>query len=90
MIVGQGRAGKSSLVNLFLGHAFKEESPSTCGVERCDVNVSKGVTQSTERESDSVGCCQWLEYGQEGSHLDNALAILVHTLLSPVKDNNKR
>lgn len=77
MFVGQGRAGKTSLTRLMLGHIFSEEVPSTCGIDKFEVNVSTGIVERGAAEQ-----WQWQEYKQEGSHLNNALASMAAQGLS--------
>lgn len=77
MLVGQGRAGKSSLARLIMGYDFNLESPSTCGMDKFEVNVTTGFVESTH---DISSRCQWQEYKEEGSHLNNALASMAHII----------
>lgn len=66
MLVGQGRAGKSSLARVILGEKFVAKSPSTCGIDKFEVNVSAGIVDGTKGH--------WRKFKKEGSHLNIALA----------------
>ena len=39
VVVGDGRAGKTSLLRRFRGEEFREDEESTCGVDSCTVEL---------------------------------------------------